>query len=549
MEQDQIVNKIIKRQQYLENTRSTWESHWREIDDYVAPSPNYFNGNIPVPGVKVNDKVFDDTATLALDRFTAAMSSTLTPRSQTWHALSPSLPSLDDDQDTKIWCEQVTEILFSVRYAPKANFQSQIDECYRSQGKYGTACLFVDDELGKGIRYKSIHLSEIYIAENAVGIVDTVFRKFEYTASQAVDAWGYDNVPQSIQEASENSPDKCFWFIHAVYKDDEYEEGKRDSFKFKSCYVHLDSKTLISEGGYRTFPYMVARYITSPQEQYGRSPAMTVLAEIKTLNRARKAVLKGAELAVMPPLLAQEDGALNAFNMTPGAINYGAVDDQGRPTVIPLQFGQRVDIGVDQLNQMRTTINDAFLVTLFQILVQTPQMTATEAMYRQQEKGALLAPTMGRQQTELLGPMIERELDILSAAGVLPPMPQALLDAGSHVEIEYQAPLNKAQRSDEGIAIMNTLQAAASMAQFDPTILQIFNMDVAMRKLADINGMPAEIVKSPEQIAMEKAQAAQQQQLQQILQAAPAIGSTAKDLASAQQMSTAAGPGVIQGGQ
>ena len=109
-------------------------------------------------------------------------------------------------------------------------------------------------------------------------------------------------------------------------------------------------------------------------------------------------------------------------------------------------------------------INDAFLVTLFQILVDAPQMTATEAMLRAQEKGALLAPTMGRQQSEFLGPLIEREIDILSRAGALPPMPDALVKAGGMVEVEYQSPLNRAQRSEEGVAILRTLESLAPLA-------------------------------------------------------------------------------------
>ncbi|MBJ7391821.1 MAG: hypothetical protein JHC85_09650, partial [Chthoniobacterales bacterium] len=37
------------------------------------------------------------------------------------------------------------------------------------------------------------------------------------------------------------------------------------------------------------------------------------------------------------------------------------------------------------------------LVTLTQVLVAAPRMTAAEALLRAQEKAALLAPTMGRQ--------------------------------------------------------------------------------------------------------------------------------------------------------
>ena len=79
-------------------------------------------------------------------------------------------------------------------------------------------------------------------------------------------------------------------------------------------------------------------------------------------------------------------------------------------------------INEQKMEQRRVAIDDAFLVTLFQILVDTPRMTATEALIRAQEKGMLLTPTMGRQQSEALGPQIERELDLLMFHRILPPI-------------------------------------------------------------------------------------------------------------------------------
>lgn len=103
-------------------------------------------------------------------------------------------------------------------------------------------------------------------------------------------------------------------------------------------------------------------------------------------------MMQAAELAVMPPMLTARDGIFSTgFNLTPGAINYGGVDDQGRQLAIPMQFGNSLPIGMEMMEQKRQIINDALWNTLFQILVQTPNMTATEAMLRAQEKGALLA--------------------------------------------------------------------------------------------------------------------------------------------------------------
>jgi hypothetical protein len=212
-------------------------------------------------------------------------------------------------------------------------------------------------------------------------------------------------------------------------------------------------------------------------------------------------------------------------------LNYGGVDDQGRQVVQPLQTGARVDIGMEMMEQRRKVINDAFLITLFQILVDAPNMTATEAMLRAQEKGALLAPTMGRQQSEMLGPMIERELDILARAGVLPQMPEAMIERGGEIEIEYVSPLNRAQRAEEGVAILRTLESIIPLAQYDPSVLMVFDPEMIARELSEINGVPAKILRSREQIESMKMQQAEQAQAEQLLQAAPVVANSAKTMA------------------
>jgi hypothetical protein len=307
--------------------------------------------------------------------------------------------------------------------------------------------------------------------------------------------------------------------------------------KYISYYICLTSRMIMSEGGYNTFPYAVSRYVTAPKEIYGRSPAMTVLPDIKMINEMSKTVIRAAHKIVDPPLLLQEDGVLQAFNTRPGALNYGGVDDQGRQVVQALQSNARVDIGMDMMEQRRKVINDAFLITLFQILVDAPAMTATEAMLRAQEKGALLAPTMGRQQSEMLGPLIERELDILARSGILPPMPEALAERGGDVEIQYVSPLNRSQRAEEGVAILRTLEAIAPIAQLDPSVMMRFNPDAIVKELAEINGVPAKILRSDEEIAEMRQQQAQQAEAQALLQAAPVAANSAKTLAETAALS------------
>jgi hypothetical protein len=81
---------------------------------------------------------------------------------------------------------------------------------------------------------------------------------------------------------------------------------------------------------------------------------------------------------------------------------------------------------------------------------------------------------------------------------------------------------------------MRTLEAAMPMAQIDPQILDIFDSEAMIRELAEINGVPAKVLRSPEQMEERKAGRAQEAQAQQLLQAAPVASSVIKDMVSIQ---------------
>lgn len=548
---DSRADEIIRRLDGMQSQRAVFDSHWREIAERILPRADHFRVNRQ-PGDRRTEKVFDATANLALERFAAAMESMLTPRTQRWHKLRCFDQALNESPAVRAYLDQVTQMLFAVRYAPGANFASQANEVYMSLGAFGTGGMFVDELVGRGIRYRSVPLSEMYIAENHQGMIDCVYRKFPMTVRQFAQRFGKDKLSDRQKGLLEKAPDQTIDVAHAVQPRDDVDYGKKSArgMPWASCYVNLEIRDLVDEGGYHRMPYAVGRYVTGPKEVYGRSPAMTVLPDIKMLNEMSKTVIRAAHKLVDPPLLLQDDGALQAFDLRPGALNYGGVDEQGRQLVHPLQTGARVDIGLEMMDQRRKVINDAFLVTLFQILVEAPQMTATEAMLRAQEKGALLAPTMGRQQSEFLGPLIEREIDILARAGLLPPMPDELIEAGGEVEVEYVSPLNRAQRADEGVAILRTLESIAPLAQIDPSVMMVFDPAAVARELADINGVPQKVLRTPEQIEAMQQQQAQQQAAAALLQAAPVVGKTAKDLAQAQSLAGAAppqqAPGIFQ---
>lgn len=542
-----VADDLLRAHSAMVNDRAVFEGHWREIEQYVSYKGLHFTQQ-HTAGSKSTQRIFDPTAMLAADRFAAACESMITPRTQRWHGLAPANPDVRDIKAIKDWGEDATDVLFAARYAPEANFASQVHEAYWQIGAYGTGCVFVDDVLGRSLLYRAIHLAELYFAEDAAGRISTVHRAFSPTLQQIAERFGADALPEKWRARLEREPGTRTEVIHCVRPNEERQPGRLDyrGMALSSYYVLCDGRTVLEHRGYRTMPYCVGRYSTSPREVYGRGPGMMVLPEIKTLNEMRKSILRAAQKTVDPPLLLVEDALMRAFDLRAGALNYGGLNDRGEQLVKPLMTGARVDIGEEMIEQARTVVNDAFLVTLFQILVETPQMTATEAMLRAQEKGQLLAPTMGRVQGEMIGAIIERELDILGHAGMLPPMPDELLEVGGLVEIEYVSPLNRLQKSEDGIGILRTLEAAAPLAQMDQTVIDVLDPEEAMRILADVNGMPSKALRSPKRVKALREGRAEQQQMQTLLQAAPVAADAAKKIAETQAIARQ-NPGALPG--
>lgn len=534
-----IAEDVLREFSELSSSRGIWEGHWEDAARVVLPYySTSFNsqGNI-VPGQKRSQHQYDSTANGALWKFAAAMESMLTPANGRWHRLRPTIPELMKDRQVALWFDTVNDALFHFRYSPQSGYQAQQHDAYVSIGAFGTSCLFTDEffdptrPLNRGLRYRNVPLGECFFATNHQGQVDKCYRRFRMTLRQIAQKWGYAKMPDKLKSQLEAKPETEVFVIHCVKPNLDFQQHRLDDKgkRFVSYYVLLDSNTLLARGGYRCFPYSVARYLTAPGEIYGRGPAMNVLPSIQVLNEEKKTVLKQGHRAVDPVLLAHDDGVLEGFSLKPGAVNLGGVNSQGQKMVHTLDVGN-IAIGKELMDDERLAINDAFLVTLFQILVETPQMTATEVLERAREKGALLSPTMGRYQSEGIGPMVEREFDLLLHQGLLPPPPRALLEAGGDYKVEYDAPLNRAMRAEQASGIMRTYQWAAEMAAQtqDPSVMDWFNTDAIVPELADIQGAPYRWIRSNDEVESIREKRQVDQAAAQVTQALPGMAAMMK---------------------
>ena len=208
------ANSLVKNWEYLYSQQANFRSLWNTIAQYVMPAWDNFLGDL-TEGINRSSRIFDSTGVTANERFAAAMEQMLTPRTQMWHKLAPIDEALEDNDEVQKYLDQVNKILFAARYRPRANYASQADECYMSLGAFGNCAMFVDEEINVGLRYRSVPLNEIVWSLDHSGMVDTVYRKFKWTAKQAVQQWG-NQVSESVRKQYDQNPYTEMEFLHCV---------------------------------------------------------------------------------------------------------------------------------------------------------------------------------------------------------------------------------------------------------------------------------------------------------------------------------------------
>ncbi len=528
---------LSRRHGQLKKDRGTLDSHLMEIAERFLPRQNEFFNVSPTPGAKRTENLYDSSGPIALGKFAAVMESLNTPRTQTWHKLKARSEAIKDSQSVKLWFERQNKTLFGARYSPRANFASQAHEGYMGLGAFGTNAMFIDKSPMGPMRYKSCHIAGTYIAENAWGVIDTVHREFKMAARQLVQKFDRSRLPTKVLLAADKQPDQEFTVVHCVYPNADRQMGKRDytGMAFAERYLLLEEQAIVEEGGYRTFPYAISRYVTAPSEVYGRSPAMDALPDAKILNEATKVTHRQWHQALEPPWLVADEGVLSVLSTRPGAKNIGGVDENGRPRVLPMISGARFDVSEELRAEKRATIDDVFLVRILQVILDNPTMTATQVLEIAQQKGVLLAPVMGRQQSEFLGPMIEREFDLLSEAGLIEEPPEELLLNGGEYDIEYESPLALAQKAQAGLGVMRTIEAIMPLSEIKPEVLDLINWDEAVKAVGDSNGMLEKVWNSEEMVDAIRSQRADQQAAQTAMEAGPAMAGTINQLAQAKK--------------
>ena len=483
----------IRRLDKMKSDRGTLESHLQEVAEKVMPRKDHVT-TVREKGKKRDPTIYDTTAETANQNFASGLYGHLF--SGRWFGLKARNKNINDSEAVQDWFMETTKILLEEMAV--SNFNLEIYELLLDIGWCGTPCISVYPGVETMLTFETYHISEYFIAENNKGKVDTIYRKFKYTARQAVQEWGEEKVSEDVLKAYKSAKpedrDNEFWFIHAIFPREDHDDSYpalKSRQPIASIWIDIKAKKVIKIDGYYEMPKFTPRWVKSSIELYGRSQGMAMLPEIKSANHARKELKVGLSLEINPRILSPDDGFTNKLRANPGSVMYYRRSLQGKEKPEAFNTGARIDWAAEGVKESQMIIKQGFFNDLFVMLGElTGTKTAYEIAERIEEKHSLIIAPIGRIHSELSNGMIRRCINILGRAGRLPPVPPEL--AGQEYEIEYISKLALALKIIEVRAFAQGVEVVTPMLEGAPDMADNWDTDEIARGIPQRLGWPVE---------------------------------------------------------
>lgn len=525
------IEELIARWRRLQGEKSQWHSHFDDLCRVMLPRRLGF-ASTTTEGERRTDDIFDGTPMQAARSLANAIGGIVRPEGLPKVEMKTEDDGLNEMDEVKDWLSGAEETLRNGFNNPHARFRQASGEVDQDLTVLGTAVMFVSESAKQNrLYFQSLHLKDATPFFSEHGAVEGMFLKRKLAVRQMVSRFGLEKLSDRTREIYRNSPDDKIELLHAVVP--RSDAKKRPIFAkdlpFKDLWLEVDSKHVLSEGGFHEFPFIVPRWDTSSGEDMGRSPGMIALPDADTLQAMGETILIAGQRAADPPLFAPNDGSFDAVNSFPGGISYydveTAVAVRGNP-FFPLQSGTNLPITRDMQQDMRLQVMAAFFKNVLSLPVEGPQMTATEVNARKEEFIRELGPIFGRLESDYTAPMVERAFMIMLRGGAFGPIPEVL--QGQDIRFEYESPVKRIRQQIEAASARIWVNETLTIGQARPEVVDLVNFDEYSRFSAESIGIPHKLINGKEQVGQIRQARQEAMQAQQQMQALQEGLATAK---------------------
>jgi hypothetical protein len=505
-----IFGKLEARLGMLRTWRYSWWWHWSILAEYFLPRrwawlvvPNKtFRGN------PINDAIIDSTGLLAVRTCAAGMWTGLTSPSRPWFTLEIGLPWVELDSEGKDWLEDTQERAYTV--LADSNFYTTMAQAFQDVTVFGTAPVIIYEDFEDVIRCYLPTAGEYYLASGSRFSVDTLFREFNLTIAQIVEMFGIDNCPEQIRTLwadGGGTVDVEYVVAHAIEPNFAMNPrgGKKEIkvvpglFTYREVYWLKGVKTdqPLSLRGFRTTPFMAARWATVSNEPYGRSPCMDALGDNKQVQLETRHKAEFIVKGVRPPMGANPELKNEPSSIVPGMITYMSTDNnkKGFWPLFEVNPAWLAGLTAD-IDKVNARIEKCLFVDLFMAISRMEGVqprNELELTQRNLERLQELGPFIHMFENEFAAPALRRVLDIMMRRRMLKPQPASL--QGVPIKINYVSIMKLAQNASESVSMKDVFATAgalssAAKAAAVPDPIRIINLDKALREYGDRNNFP-----------------------------------------------------------
>ncbi len=449
-------------------------------------------------------------------------------------------PVLNAQQDVRGWFQDVERLTREVFL--KSNTYQSLLTMFKEEGLYGTSAFLVMEDEKTVIRCQPYPIGSYYLMQDDKLRIDGAVRVLSMTVRQIVERFGIDNVSDAVRVLYESTSggvkEQPYNVVHVITKGSYFDpKSYEPPMPWVSVWYEEGSfnpkKGILRRSGFLENPLICGRWTVTGENTYGESAAMDCLGSVMSLQCWEERTAEATEKQFKPTLVASSALDVRKFTTLPGDIMWSDKEDVSKLITQAYNVDFRIDGALAQIQRIEGRINDAMYRSLFQMFTDTDrrEITAAEVNARMQEKMQVLGPVVERNVEEVLAPLVKRTLSVMQRRGLLPPMPEAL--KGHAFKLEFISILAQAQRLGGLNALGGFMGFVGSQVAIVQDVMDNVDTDASVREYAELSGLKAEILRSPDEVAAIR-QGRQQAQAQQLAaDNAQKLAGAAKNLSEA----------------
>ena len=508
--------------------------------------------------------IFDGTHLLAHRSHTAGFLEGNTSASRPWIRYSHPDKDKNRFKTNREWLDKATERSLSILSG--SNFYHQAATFYNDFGAVETGT-HIFRKVANRLHVYTLMPASYFVVNNALGEAEILIRELSLTAPMIVKHYGTRNKSgtpdwskfskrvKELYDANDHKTKIELIEFIARNKDFDYnktvggsnrqwasvtmETGKCFSTGFLGRYYTYDEeleKKFLDVVHSRRKPFVVGK---AAGEEYGESgPMVNSIGLIRSLNK--KAVSKDIAIEKM----------LDPTLQGPASIRKSYITTQARKS-IPLdptamaQGGLRSVYEINpaigaltmDVEDMRRQVEKFFYADFLLFLSNNPKTrTATEAQAVINEQQSVIGPNLQSLNFSYNMPISEYMLDyVITEDPYLPPPPTDL--EGEWINTEFISVFAQVQRAFDLPQINQFVDRWMGIAQLNPEAWAHIDLQTLANVYEDRYFLPAGLNVDAKVIDAMKAQAQEQMQRQQMIEAIPAAAQASKNMAQAEQIS------------